>query len=531
MKKSFLLIILLVFIFLQTILISSIMLDKPGPYYDELGPVVRTVRFRKSEQIPQTYKVILGIPFQFIGGEYTGTTQNNIYYFVNHFFHHPLLYRIINVVIGGVVAVVFFFLVKMFIESSPSAYLITSAFTLSPTFVFYSRVGMHVIFIRILFSTLLFYLFLKYLSSNSFWYLLLFSFFSGWGVATRLELAWIPIATCVYFLIFRRNKIKKIVLSTRIIGLFSAFIIGLSPFLMYNYHTKLATFKRIGRNLAVTQYGHSNITFIPNLVVRLKNILSLLHGGLFAELGGSFKNYLPASVLIISLLAFLVFRLIKKRRRFEIDNFDAMGIRCLLTVVLVTLPLSTFSITGGSNPMHLLVIYPIFYLLIALFLKQAFPKKLWVIIIAFLLLAASNLISVYRYYKILNQTSGVGMFSDKIYELTNYLKENKGSRHVYYLDWGIKNNVYVLSEGEIWGEDFFGYTKTLKEDYYKWPRLLDEAEGEIIVTHAPSKTAFKGRHERLKAFLQSHSKDLILEKRIYDEGRPLFEVYTVTSKD
>ncbi len=527
MKKTSLTVILSLSIFLQVILVSSVMLSKPGPYYDELGAVVGVIQFRKTGQIPQPYKVLFGIPLQFMGSEYTGATQANLYYLVEHFFHHAFLYRIIPILIGGATTIILFLTVKIFTESNLSAYLVASAFALSPTFVFYSRVGMHVIFIRILFSVLLFYLFLKYLSSDRFWYLLLFSFFSGLGIATRLELAWIPIATGVYFLVFRRNKIKKLILSTRVIGLFSTFIIGLSPFLLYNYYTKLATFMRIGRNLVVTQYGHRNTAFIPNIMMRFENILSLLHGGVFTELGGSVKNYLPPTILIISLLALLVVKLMKKGKTTETGRFDGIGIRYSLTVILVTLPLSTFSITGGSNPMHLLTIYPLFYLLVALCLKQAIPQKSWVLITIFLLLIVSNLISVGRYYKILEWTSGVGMFSDKIYELTAYLKENKGSRNIYYLDWGIKNGVYVISNGEIWGEDFFGYTKTLQKNYYKWDKLLDRGTNGIIVAHAPAKTAFKGRYGRLKAFLRSQSRDLVLEEEIYDEGEPLFEIYTV----
>lgn len=460
------------------------------------------------------------------GSEYTGATQYYIYCLFRHFVDNDYLNRYI--IIGyALVAIAFSYLLTKELLNKKSAILIALLLTFSPSFLFYSRGYKGVIFLRTVFASGILYFFYKWYKTQKWRYFYIGSFLVGLGITTRLELAWFPITALLYGIIFQRPLIKELLFKTRgwMNLLISEFLLllGLAPLILYNFGTKLGTLQRILRNVGTTQYGHSNLTFINNFERRIHNLLTLLDGGNFWETGAEYHNYLMSGTFIIStaiLIYLLARRILTKKERDRIIS--------LFFFIITMLALSTFSVTRASNPMHLLVLIPLPYLIIIEVLNRIPSKKLLLLIIVVLL--SSDIYVDILYYQKLNETHGVGVFSSRIYELSDYLVlKTKEGKTIVYLDWAFRNSVAAISEGEVKSIDSFGYSKVLPEEYKnRWRKLIKNPDN-LYVFHGPKKTIFKGRFEAFSEVVAEQNKKLIMEKEFYeyDNKTPLYRIYSL----
>jgi hypothetical protein len=56
----------------------------------------------------------------------------------------------------------------------------------------------------------------------------------------------------------------------------------------------------------------------------------------------------------------------------------------------------------------------------------------------------------------LERTGGMSVWSDGIYTLAGHLEQNAGSREIKILDWGLQNNLFVLTRGRLRTREIFG---------------------------------------------------------------------------
>ncbi len=73
----------------------------------------------------------------------------------------------------------------------------------------------------------------------------------------------------------------------------------------------------------------------------------------------------------------------------------------------------------------------------------------------------------------LHRTGGVGLWSDAIVDVTKYLETSHPHSHVNVLDWGLANNVYLLSAGRLrLQEVFWGATSTGIASGQSWSSIV-----------------------------------------------------------
>lgn len=506
----------IVFLFL---LVATYRLDLPGPYYDELGGPVVTYVYQAIGWRPEPSHLLFGRPILYMGSEYTGALQVNTHQILSLFFDSPLIYRYQPVGWGALTLIVFFYILLQEKEKNISvASLFTLAFAFSPTFMFYARTGMRAIFPRVFFTTLIVYLFLHLLKTKRISILLLLAFVTGFGLSIRLEMAWVIICMAVYSVVFRMDVVKVIFQKKVFPFAFGLFLIGTLPFLLFNVRTGFSSFTRIASNSQVTQYGHSNANFVKNLGRRLDGFVEIMSGRSFAELGAEYFTVVPLIALglvPIALLSMYYNKITMNER-----------MKFCLTSFLIILPISTFSITQATNPMHLLILYPIVYILIFDTITVLIKDKIAQLVVT-MFLVFSNVFTTTQYFSVLLQEKGVGEWSEKMYDLAAWVDENKGSQNIAYLDWGIKHNITFISEGKHYGNDYFGYTPTLTEYPASWSVFLEDPSGYYIFTHGEEHKVFRGRVTLLREYLAPHNLMLREVHSIQENDEDLYIVYEI----
>jgi len=143
-------------------------------------------------------------------------------------------------------------------------------------------------------------------------------------------------------------------------------------------------------------------------------------------------------------------------------------------------------------------------------------------------LLVSNMITTKQHVSILIETGGMGMFTDKIYELHEYLSD-KSNEKIYYLDWGISENIYTLSNGGLSGKEIFQYQRVASSQFIEenWTELLRGYENVLIVARSKDEALFPDRTDQLAFFLAKNELSLQTDKIIYVQGVPQFIVYSL----
>jgi hypothetical protein len=99
---------------------------------------------------------------------------------------------------------------------------------------------------------------------------------------------------------------------------------------------------------------------------------------------------------------------------------------------------------------HLMTLVPIAVVVVVLAL-QGTPKPM----LLALVYAASAIYWSTAALEGLRKTGGVGAWSDAIYVLTDRLRADFQGQEIQVLDWGLQNNIYVLSNGQVRTRELF----------------------------------------------------------------------------
>jgi hypothetical protein len=220
------------------------------------------------------------------------------------------------------------------------------------------------------------------------------------------------------------------------------------------------------------------------------------------------------------------------------------------TFILAILVQSSVTVSG-LEATHLLILLPLPFLLIGAavaLLGQWLATKvdgrrlagtLLAALLALAILAptvAGNLLVDAHYHQVLAQTGGKASFSSSIYYLADYLDtphEDPFDYHrPYALDWGIKYNVELLTDGRVQPQEIYGQGRTLSPDFAATIERLIQDPNALYIAHridGPNiPAAYPDRTREFISIVESHGKRLIPIKTIMEgDGAPLFYVYTV----
>jgi hypothetical protein len=148
---------------------------------------------------------------------------------------------------------------------------------------------------------------------------------------------------------------------------------------------------------------------------------------------------------------------------------------------------------------HLIVLLPLAAVVVVLGLRII--NRRWLSIAIAVLYAGSALYWHVLEIKGLSTTGGVGLWSDSIYTLADYLEEKYPDQEVKILDWGLQNNLFVLTEGRLHTREIFGepHTSEIEEvkkggvfllngaHHRQFPAASEEFLKALEISHVPAR--------------------------------------------
>lgn len=502
----------------------------PGPYGDELTVTLPAYQMRWG-QVPFSYNMLFfGRWLPVTIGPHTGALPIYVQFLFSFLAGgYWFGFRILNVLYAlGAIALTYYF-ARDFLGRR-AALISALLLTFMPSFVFYSRVGEHVLFLRLVLASGLLFCFHRWWKTGRWGYFCVGCFLAGLGLSTRLEMVWWLAAVPVYVLLAHRAVLREMWgrlwahVPQALAGL-GCLVLGAGLFVAYNVGSRGGTFAYMLENLTVTSAGQQNLTLPQNLWTRLINLAVLLNGGDGGDFGVPslrFTNDLYPIVFVIG-VGLLIGRVLLRRRR---GNPDHRSEFLLFTTGLI-LALSTFTIST-LRPMHLLMMMPLPVLIIARSLDFVRLRLALVIVLA--ALVGADLVTDVRYYRVLAETGGVGLYSSGVFDLVQHLRERE-VRSVIACDWRLLQLVEFVSSGEIGGEEIFGYELGYEGVPASFEDLLDEALQDpenVYLFYAPPFEQFK-RHQPFLRYLEVRG--LPYERAVlHDRNGPIYYIYRVPGR-
>jgi len=521
--------------------LASYNIELPGLYYDEALDVVPTMQLATGQPIDKHNSVeILGRRLPIMVSEYVGAVST---YLTLPFF---LLLGVsvsslrLTTIVFAVGTIIFTFcFLKLFFDRKV-ALLAALLLAVNPAFIMWSRQGNHVSSLMSFMSTGSLYCFYLWYEKRKNICLYLGSFLLGLGLYQKIIFLWFIIALGLAVLTQRANvlgvgswKLDGFGLKPLGLSLLS-FCAALSLMLWYNL-TTLGTIKTILGNLVVTSGGVNNLDFLTNFLKRVQDFGHVLSGDFFTYTGGSYANRLYIPLFVVAFLFCLVISFLPTK------SADRGKTRFIMSLFIALFIFSCFTI-GGLSPYHLLIFLPLPQVIISLFicdagglLSRAFNPPDWVgrtlTMVPFIAAAAIVVLDlgvIKSYHVALGETGGVGMFSDAIYDLADYLEDN-GITTPLAVDWGFKKNIQLLTKGAVNPIEIFQYSWNPNEEFSREvsKRLIDP--NNLYLFHAEEFTSFK-RYDAFERIVREADKVIQLERTFYQrDGRLVYYLYRVTT--
>ena len=394
-----------------------------------------------------------------------------------------------------------------------AAFLAALLLAVQPSFIFFTRQGIYVTNTTIAFSlAILLALWRLARTGNLRWWWLT-AFLAGLGLWAKFIMLWPLVATIllapVVWVLRQQFELapaegfspRQLLRPRAILFALLAFLLGLSPFLLFNLQTG-ATFAHFLGTLNQSYYGVENTDYLANLAIRWGQIGDYLQGNHFWYLGGAFADTLAKPAWLLGLPLILVVLIWRRRDAHQrADALRALFFYAYALLLLLQTPLTPTDLWYT----HLALFSPFLALGAAtawtLLFRQFSPRLDTILTILFaLLLAASSIRADVNYHQALSASGGYADHSDASYRLTETLLD-QDIRSPYALDWGFDAPIILISRGDVNPIEYFGYDRFDAPDdgFADRIRPLLQDPNTIFLLHAPDRTNFPGRREALMA--------------------------------
>jgi hypothetical protein len=340
------------------------------------------------------------------------------------------------------------------------------------------------------------------------------------------------------------------------------FLVPLVPLILFNLRTE-GTLISIFGNLGNSYYGVSNSAYLPNLLVRIQQLRTLLRGDHFWYLGELYANpwapWLAGVLVAAATMQALWFWRAKSRsqaNRTHAGETPGRVYAFLLPVTLLLLVVAQSAFTVSDLFItHYALIYPLIPMaggLAVAALVRGFPwrrrhdplggtegrelKRTHSFLPALIALSAlaavswwaiADLWTTIQYHKVLSVSGGYSAHSDAVYGLAASLDRN-GVDAPLALDWGLSAPIRFLTAGRVNPIEVFGYDRMDAPDAGFAERMsgfLDDRNN-LYLAHMPDATVFRGRVDALKTLAKAKGLYLKEAGRFAERsGQPLFVMY------
>lgn len=316
-----------------------------------------------------------------------------------------------------------------------------------------------------------------------------------------------------------------------------ALLIGASPLILYNMTSKGGTFEG---------NFQKNTSEIPGKGLFLINTLS--GGGLFgwmteedqrtpqphdpagaidrasAEISAIFRHP-RQSLLFYAFLAALALAPFAGRTHFRFI------LLALIALLAAWIQMAMNQNTGGSVH-HTILLWPLPQFIIALsfagvsyrFGRAGIPA----IALATALVAASSLLVMNEYYVQMFRNGGAKSWTDAIFPLARYLRQQPPDAWRFTLDWGILDQLRLLERGKLRlavGTDQISNPELTADDRTYLTAIVGDPTN-LFIAHTPAYEFFPGYAEKLTRFAAAAGYRRETLATIPDSyGRNVYEVY------
>jgi hypothetical protein len=350
------------------------------------------------------------------------------------------------------------------------------------------------------------------------------------------------------------------------------FLVPLIPLILFNLRTG-GTVASVFGNLGNSYYGVNNSAYLPNLLVRIQQLRTLLRGDHFWYLGELFANpwapWLAGGLIAAAAIqAALVWRRQSSAHHNKIGVGEASrgqvyAFLLPLTLLLLVVAQSAFTVSDLFVT-HYALVYPLIPLAGGLAvaalvsglrgwrqrsgahgmaedqggrgaggLRRGEVSRWLSAAVALVALlaaawwAAADLWTTVRYHEALSVSGGYSGHSDAVYGLATSLDQG-GFSAPLALDWGLAAPVRFLTAGRVNPVEVFGYDRMDAPDAAFAERMsgfLDDWNS-LYLAHMPDATVFRGRVDALKALAAGRGLALEEEGRFAERsGHPLYVLY------
>lgn len=455
---------------------------------------------------------------------------------------------------------------------------VISAFLLAinPTFILLNRQGLMVSSINLpIMLVAILMMFLWYAKGKNA-YLYSSFFILGIPLFNRANFFWPVLALLVSaFFVYKKEimlliKQRKLKTDSLIVYCFYFFLLGAGLFVYNNIQTGTAI-KALIDGIRPHSKDMGLFWYFKDLLKNIELLTFMLsaanNAGSFGYSDGIINHAYPLLFLVSMVLT--PFLLLKRREIGILKKFFFLG----LTVIFILLQ-TPFSLKDASA-YNLYVLYPFVQVIIAVFLLEFyyFLKNTnsifylmcvflalmaliiffnivgylyWIVGVIFLALNLYFLVRkkgakyfltvfaglliflelgiIFQYYKAVSKNGGVGHFSDAIYELSDFLKENKVSKPIA-MDWGFRNRLLILTNGKVNCKAF--YSERIRNNKYfsrMCEKLLERPQN-LYLVNVPDLDV-RGTWPLFKEI--AGSKGIIFrEIKIFNQkdGRKIFSLY------
>jgi 4-amino-4-deoxy-L-arabinose transferase-like glycosyltransferase len=514
-------------VFLLFVLTSLIHLNKPGIQYDEvlfvnaaLGGIDNSFIAKKIGNLP-----IMLMP-------YIGALKAYIYFPIFKIFPVSAYTVRIPVIILGALTLFFTYKYISMIFNNRIALMTILLLVFDASFLFQNRLDLGFVSISLFFKSIALFLLIEGIESGHKKYFVFSLLCFGLGLFNKLDFIWFINALCLSaFIIFFREYTS--VLRKNIKALTIVIISFFAFFIFYIYVLKMSyalfdegplfsfglmeRFKYQFINLKYTLNGNAAYQYTTNTDLGLKSLFLWI---------GSF----------MVLLAFVTSLLQRAGR------YDRRIIFFILIFFLILIQI--YATSRATGPHHIMMLYPFPHLIVAFSINKIienFEKSnLDKLIASFAYAAvgvviASNLYVCYQYINAFGNDRTSVMWSNKIYSLIEYVKENNEKTFVS-MDWGFHNQLLAFTKGTVSLKEMVWtfYELDLKKDVKSEKKLIDELickPDHIFLFHEDKVSHFIKAKQNFFDLLKYHKLGSNLTYRMGVGEKYYYEFYEVDLDD
>lgn len=423
-----------------------------------------------------------------------------------------------------------------------------------PSFIFANRLDWGPISLMMVFKTTALYVLWRWLHDGKLSQLALASFLLGVGLFDKIVFVWFIGAVALALPLCFWPRIKPRLTKGAIVLALLSFLAGCGPLVAYNIRFPLLTFKD---QKVVTTSWSEGLAYRYRLfhnTLAGSEILLMVNEQAPGELAATYRQPaadaldsvftgvlrlfpLQRSLTAISFVVSLVI-IVALAVRSQLHNRGRVFFFVLLFLFITVCICLTAQATG---PHHVIMVYPFGHILIAcagweiLTLAASIAPGTWRKLARAsvgcgigLVILAPIVVDV-GYIKAFKVQGGSGRWSDAIYRLDDYIRENP-NKHFLLMDWGFSPQLLVLRRGKIhWEEAFVPVLESTAESEKiesLHPYLINPDD--LFVFHVRNFETYPVLETFQKA-LAHYGLDFSLVDELYQrDGRQIYLLYRAT---